>query len=86
MEKCNITSLLQQSPRSATKESDRTFWTTDDSWFLSWRATTLFSVFRPSNQSVPHVAPVQGYSDSLQWQPKEGTEILVFDRHALEIS
>ncbi len=33
----------------------------------------------------PMLLQFKSYSDSLQWQPKEGTEILVFDRHTLEL-
>lgn len=33
----------------------------------------------------PILLNLQSYSDSLAWKPQEGTEILVFDRHNLEL-
>jgi all-trans-8'-apo-beta-carotenal 15,15'-oxygenase len=33
----------------------------------------------------PVLLNLQSYSESLQWKPKEGTEILVFNRHNLEL-
>jgi all-trans-8'-apo-beta-carotenal 15,15'-oxygenase len=33
----------------------------------------------------PVLLNLQSYSESLQWQPQEGTEILVFNRHSLEL-
>jgi all-trans-8'-apo-beta-carotenal 15,15'-oxygenase len=33
----------------------------------------------------PVMLNLQSYSDALQWQPQEGTEILIFDRHSLEL-
>lgn len=33
----------------------------------------------------PVLLNLQSYSDSLAWKPQEGTEILVFDRHNLEL-
>jgi carotenoid cleavage dioxygenase-like enzyme len=33
----------------------------------------------------PVLLNLQSYSESLQWQPQEGTEILVFNRHNLEL-
>ncbi|MDX2255315.1 MAG: carotenoid oxygenase family protein [Pseudanabaenaceae cyanobacterium bins.39] len=34
---------------------------------------------------IPVLLNLQSYSDSLGWQPQEGTEILVFDRHSLDL-
>ncbi len=33
----------------------------------------------------PVLLNLQSYSESLQWKPQEGTEILVFNRHSLEL-
>ncbi|MBD2176597.1 carotenoid oxygenase family protein [Pseudanabaena sp. FACHB-1998] len=34
---------------------------------------------------LPVLLNLKSYSDSLAWKPEEGTEILVFDRHSLEL-